>query len=100
MKILSVVLWPYYKLRQPWTDNVKQFEYLVSAHSHLNSHRPRRLGPPRFALRVSWKDQSANFATFTQDWDTQRRLAIRQIDKGGFGYWTVFVAGLGFLTDS
>jgi hypothetical protein len=35
-----------------------------------------------------------------QDWETQRKLAYKQIDKGGFGYWTVFVAGAGFLTDA
>ncbi|KAF2429322.1 MFS general substrate transporter, partial [Tothia fuscella] len=34
------------------------------------------------------------------DWETQRKLAYKQIDKGGFGYWTVFVAGAGFLTDA
>jgi hypothetical protein len=27
-------------------------------------------------------------------------MAYGQIDKGKFGYWTVFVAGAGFLTDA
>jgi hypothetical protein len=35
-----------------------------------------------------------------QDWESQRELALSHIDKGGFGYWTVFVAGAGFLTDA
>jgi PHS family inorganic phosphate transporter-like MFS transporter len=35
-----------------------------------------------------------------KDWETQRKLAYAQIDKGRFGYWTVFVAGAGFLTDA
>jgi hypothetical protein len=30
MKITSILLRPYYKLRRPWTDHVKQFAYLVS----------------------------------------------------------------------
>jgi len=62
MKITQLLLRPYYKLRRPWTDHVKQFAYL--------------------------------------DWDTQRKLAIRQIDKGKFSAWTAFVAGAGFFTDA
>jgi hypothetical protein len=62
MKALSIIKWPYWKLRKPWPDHVSQFQYL--------------------------------------DRETQRRLAYAQIDKGGFGYWTVFVAGVGFLTDA
>ncbi|KIW08654.1 uncharacterized protein PV09_00609 [Verruconis gallopava] len=62
MKISSILLYPYWKIKRPWDDHVKQFEYL--------------------------------------DWESQRKLAIRQIDKDGFGYWTVFVAGAGFLTDA
>ncbi|TID26857.1 major facilitator superfamily domain-containing protein [Venturia nashicola] len=62
MTIISILLAPYRKFRNPWSDHVKQFEYL--------------------------------------DWETQRLLAYRQIDKGGFGFWIVFVAGAGFLTDA
>ncbi|KAF2664732.1 MFS general substrate transporter [Microthyrium microscopicum] len=62
MKISNIIKAPLWKLRQPWADHVRQFEYL--------------------------------------DWETQRRLVYQQIDKGGFGYWTVGVAGIGFLTDS
>ncbi|KAE9988762.1 hypothetical protein EG328_007366 [Venturia inaequalis] len=62
MTISSILLAPYRKFRNPWSDHVKQFEYL--------------------------------------DWETQRKLAYKQIDKGGFGFWIVFVAGAGFLTDA
>ncbi|KAF2401616.1 MFS general substrate transporter [Trichodelitschia bisporula] len=45
-----------------------------------------------------WQDHVRQFEYL--DWDSQRKLAYQQIDKGGFGYWTVIVAGAGFMTDA
>jgi hypothetical protein len=36
---------------------------------------------------------------FRQPWPDHVRQ-YQQIDKGRFGYWTVLVAGAGFLTDA
>jgi PHS family inorganic phosphate transporter-like MFS transporter len=53
---------------------------------------------PYWKLRKPWPDNVSQFQYL--DKETQKRLAYAQIDKGGFGYWTVFVAGIGFLTDA
>lgn len=76
MMLSSIVKWPYWKFRQPWPDHVRQFDYLVS----------------KLFVRSSIDLQ--------QDWETQRHLAYQLIDNGKWGYWTVFVAGAGFLTDA
>ena len=36
--------------------------------------------------------------TSVKDFDTQKQTAYREMDKDGFGYWTVCTAGAGFLT--
>ncbi|RPA82465.1 MFS general substrate transporter [Ascobolus immersus RN42] len=53
-------------------------------------HRPR--------LRM-WTDEPKNFE-YLDDYRERRRLTLETIDASGFGWWVVFVAGVGFLTDA
>jgi MFS transporter, PHS family, inorganic phosphate transporter len=36
--------------------------------------------------------------THFQDFERQKQAAYDRIDRDGFGYWTVFTAGAGFMT--
>ncbi|KAL6714801.1 hypothetical protein ACLMJK_007061 [Lecanora helva] len=53
-----------------------------------------QLSWPRF-----WFDHSAPFK-YNQNWQERRRLVLASVEGSGFGWWIVFVAGVGFLTDA
>ncbi|OCK96699.1 MFS general substrate transporter [Cenococcum geophilum 1.58] len=44
-----------------------------------------------------WKDRIRIF-DHLDDFEEQKQAAYNRIDKDGFGYWTVFTAGAGFMT--
>ncbi|OCK85454.1 MFS general substrate transporter [Lepidopterella palustris CBS 459.81] len=50
----------------------------------------------RRRLPQPWKNRIRMFQHL-HDFETQKELAYKRIDKDGFGYWTVFTAGAGFL---
>lgn len=49
---------------------------------------------PRF-----WVDHSRGF-NYNLTWQERRNLVLSSVEAAGFGWWIVFVAGIGFLTDA
>jgi len=35
-----------------------------------------------------------------QSWQERRNLVLGSVERSGFGWWIVLVAGIGFLTDA
>ena len=62
-----------------WLDNFRGFNYTLV-----------------FSLRKN----CASFAYPVQTWQERRNLVLDRLESSGFGWWIVFVAGLGFLTDA
>lgn len=73
------VSWPRF-----WVDHSKGFTYNLVGNSS-----EQRTGSV-------WSGE----LTIAQTWQERRNLVLSSVEKAGFGWWIVLVAGIGFLTDA
>lgn len=78
MKVSSILLYPYWKLKRPWTDHVKQFEYLVRTVPYRAYPTP--LQPACAAMPLSL------ISSFASHPPRHTMLLIMLTPRAGLGY--------------